>query len=235
MQDLELGLFIAAACVTTGLLVLGPRRTGKFWMASLLLPTFCLGAAVLWIPPNIEKNLLLDDVPKIGREQFTGSNACRSCHAPHYDSWHHTFHRTMTQLASDKSVLAPFDGRTLEAPGIQCTVSRQGDWFVADMPDPDWEATQYPEGMPRDTVANAPRIQLPIVMTTGSHHLQAYWVPSTHGNKLRIFPWVYHIASGRWLPNGDSFINPPDAARYPQIWNNNCIQCHSVAGEGTAA
>ncbi len=230
-QEVELGLFIAVAFAVCVALIGWGRKLGKGRWAFLLLPGCSLAAAVVWMPPDAEKKLLLEDVPKIGREQFTGSSACRSCHAGHYESWHDTYHRTMTQLASEESVVAPFDGRTLEWPGIQCKVSRQGRWFVAEMADPDWESSQFPEGIPRYQDSGAPRLQLPIVMTTGSHHLQAYWVPSTHGNKLRLFPWVYHIDSGRWMPNGDSFINPPDANRYSQIWNNNCILCHSVAGD----
>jgi predicted CXXCH cytochrome family protein len=101
---------------------------------------------------------------------------------------------------------------------------------VVEMADPDRSASQ-------DATA-VQRVRLPIVMTTGSHHLQAYWVPSIHGNKVRLFPWVYHIDSQRWIPNGDSFILPPemsdrspDAREFGQVWNNNCILCHSVAGD----
>jgi predicted CXXCH cytochrome family protein len=137
----------------------------------------------------------------------------------------------MTQLASDQSILAPFDGRVLESETSTCTVSREGEWYVVDMVDPDWEASEFREGIDHGPSADAPRVRLPVVMTTGSHHLQAYWVPSEHGNKVRIFPWVYHIDKQRWIPNGDSFILPPHSKRYPQVWNNSCILCHSVAGD----
>jgi len=137
----------------------------------------------------------------------------------------------MTQLPSGAAVLAPFDGQTLESGGVSCTVHREGEVFFVDMPDPDWEASEYPTGVEKGQVTGAPRVRLPVVMTTGSHHLQAYWVPSEHGNKVRIFPYVYHIGLSRWIPNDDSFITPPDGKRYPQVWNNNCIKCHSVAGD----
>jgi predicted CXXCH cytochrome family protein len=231
MQNVELLLFLLTAGVTSGVLILAGRPAGRLNWILLVVPVFCLGAAVLWIPPDTQLQLLRQEVPAEGRADFAGSEACRSCHVSHYESWHASYHRTMTQLASEESVLAPFDGRVLESHGIRCQVHRVDDWFVVDMADPDWEAMQYPNGIGKGQVTGAPQVRLPVVMTTGSHHLQAYWVPSTHGNKLRIFPWVYHIGLQRWLPNEDSFIAPPDMKHYPQIWNNTCIRCHSVNGD----
>src|SRR5712691_8664697 len=43
---------------------------------------------------------------------YVTSNSCRSCHPGNYASWHTSFHRTMTQVATASSVLA--DTRNLE-------------------------------------------------------------------------------------------------------------------------
>jgi predicted CXXCH cytochrome family protein len=231
MQNLELILFLLIGSGTAGMLLLAARRWSRWRYAFLLVPLFCLACAVTWMPSDIFKQEILQQIPTIGQAEFAGSDQCRSCHLSHYDSWHDSYHRSMTQLPSRETVLAPFDGQVLDSGGVSCTVHREGDVYFVDMPDPDWEATEYPSGVARGQTTNAPRVRLPVVMTTGSHHLQAYWVPSEHGNKLRIFPYVYQIALGRWIPNSDSFISPPDRKRYPQIWNNNCVQCHSVAGE----
>lgn len=231
MQSLELILFLGTAGLTAALLWLAARPAGRPRHAFALIPLFCLAAAAVWMPSNLFKQELIQQVPAIGRAEYVGSSQCRSCHTSHYATWHDSYHRTMTQLPSRESVLAPFDGRVLESGGVNCAVHREGDIYFVDMPDPDWEAAEYPTGVENGQVTGAPRVRLPVVMTTGSHHLQVYWVPSEHGNKLRIFPYVYHIGLQRWIPNNDSFISPPDSKRYPQVWNNNCVLCHSVAGE----
>src|SRR5437899_5744145 len=35
---------------------------------------------------------------------YVTSNACRACHAENYASWHGSFHRTMTQVATPASI-----------------------------------------------------------------------------------------------------------------------------------
>lgn len=231
MQNLELGLFLLTAFFASAILVLAAGQRSKAAFAFAIIPAFCVLAAIFWLPPDRELREIQQEVPQIGRREFAGSGSCRSCHISHYHSWHDSYHRTMTQLASEEAVLAPFDGRVLESKNTRCVVERQGSRFIVEMADPDWEASYYREGISKDETVDAPRVRLPVVMTTGSHHLQTYWVPSEHGNKLRLFPWVFHIDTQRWLPNGDSFILPPDSKRYTQVWNNSCIVCHCVAGD----
>ena len=230
MQNLELALYLIATIATTTVLWRMLSRAGKSPYAVFALPICSIVGAILWFPPDTDLQAIKQELPTIGRDGFAGSDACRQCHVGHYESWHKSYHRTMTQIASDRSIQAPFDGRNLESRGSICKVDRQGDLFVVEMIDPDRNADE--------TVTEASRVRLPVVMTTGSHHLQAYWVPSAHGNKVRLFPWVYHIDAARWIPNGDSFLLPPeqsclppDSKEFGQVWNNNCIVCHSVAGD----
>src|SRR5437870_148339 len=47
--------------------------------------------------------------PHVGRpEEYAGSASCRGCHPDQYASWHRTFHRTMTQVASPESIRGSF-------------------------------------------------------------------------------------------------------------------------------
>ncbi len=230
MQNLELALYFVVIFGTTALLWRITRGARKSTRLVLIMPLSGLAGAFFWFPPDADLQLLKQEVPAVGRPEFASSDACRQCHIEHYESWHRSYHRTMTQLATDKSVRAPFDGRLLESNGSSCKVDRNGEWFFVQMKDPDRSSL--------DATTDSSQVNLPVVMTTGSHHLQAYWVPSQHGNKVRLFPWVYHIDSDRWIPNGDSFILPPEFSRLPpdskqygQVWNNNCIVCHSVAGD----
>jgi hypothetical protein len=46
---------------------------------------------------------------------YVGSGACRGCHPSEHASWSRTWHRTMTQDATTRTVLAPLDGEHLDA------------------------------------------------------------------------------------------------------------------------
>ncbi len=173
------------------------------------------------------------DVPSQRTDQlFAGSNSCRSCHAAEYDSWHASFHRTMTQVATTESVVAPFDGRALTRHGQQATVERRGDEFWVDMVEPEFNLSYVRQGQipPGDDV---PRTQRRIVMTTGSHSFQAYWYVIDETRELWLFPWRYSIAENLWIHVDDVFVQPPTdrPALGHNVWNQTCIQCHSVGGQ----
>lgn len=165
---------------------------------------------------------------------FTTSDTCRACHPGPYHSWHESFHRTMTQVARGRVVLAEFDGVVLEDRGHTTRFERRGDQIWVDLPDPVWFMDSNP-----NKVETPPRINVPIVMTTGSHHMQYYWIrrPKTgpvyqrhdHGTLMSI-PWVWLIEQGRWIPVQDSFLAPPNpVSERPLLWNTSCFACHSVA------
>ncbi|HCH63806.1 MAG TPA: hypothetical protein DFR83_13455, partial [Deltaproteobacteria bacterium] len=97
-------------------------------------------------------------------ETFGTSGSCRSCHPDAYSTWSTTYHRTMTQRASPESVLGEWDHVLLERDGREYHLYRESDAFWVDMPK---------HGTRGDTARD--RMQRPIVMTTGSHHMQLYW------------------------------------------------------------
>ncbi len=160
---------------------------------------------------------------------FTGSTACRDCHREQFDSWHGSYHRTMTQVATPETVVAPFDRVRLSSRGRDYLFTREADAFYVTMVDPDWEAGAIANGVDIER-SRPPAVKLRVVMTTGSHHQQGYWVSSRVQNMLRQVPWVYLIADRRWVPREDIFLAPADAGRHFAVWNDNCIVCHSVAG-----
>ena len=55
---------------------------------------------------------------------YAGSRACQSCHPSHYDSFHRTYHRTMTQEAGDGSVLGAWDGQSVDYLGMRARMER---------------------------------------------------------------------------------------------------------------
>ena len=163
-------------------------------------------------------------------EEYVSSQTCRSCHPQQYASWHRTYHRTMTQVASPESILSPFEGVVLESHDRRYELERRGDEFWVRMVDPDWDNERVARGLEHDPSIELPMVERQIVMTTGSHHHQVYWVASRWGRELRQFPWEYRIDEQRWFPTEDAELAPPTRKRSSGHWNSNCINCHSVAG-----
>ena len=244
MNHWELTLFLlTAACAGVPLLMRAPllgRPISVMLGAGLV--CFCLTGVIVWSgPEDLEKPEYLLPGQKAKRwlpreindEGFASSNSCQSCHPGNYASWHNTFHRSMTQIASPTSVLAPFDNVVLENNEITYRLWREGDEFWVELPDPDKEYQFHVEGIDLNSAEGKNQIctvARRIVMTTGSHHFQGYWVPSTRGRELMPFPWVYVISEQRWVPYEAVFLRPPDGGRRFALWNNNCIQCHALDG-----
>ena len=116
-----------------------------FWAVLLLMHT------PLWAAGSVPEN----------RDPFawTGSDSCRSCHQDHYASWHRTYHRTMTQEATSKSVRGAFDGREVTYWGRTVRpVERDGEYFFEYLDQPGGEVTGIAE----------------IKRTVGSHRYQQY-------------------------------------------------------------
>ncbi len=156
---------------------------------------------------------------------YASSDTCRSCHPGQHASWHRSFHRTMTQVATEEAVVAPFDGQVLSERGRAFRFARRGGAFYVGEVSP----TMTLEGsVTPDFFERARRV----VMTTGSHHMQAYWVEGNDG-ELEQVPFVYLIREDRWLANSDSFLEPPHADNDPLVrytWSGSCITCHSTGG-----
>lgn len=157
--------------------------------------TVALGVAVslAWaiaIAPRARANP--DGIPKLAKEtSYVGSSACLGCHPGEHASFSRTFHRTMTQEANAKTVLAPFE--------------RRGD----------------------EVRTSAGRV----VMTTGSHRQQAYWVKGDRPGDLRLVPEVWLVKEKRLIPRQEAFLTPPDNDVSRARWSSSCIACHVVAGE----
>ena len=163
---------------------------------------------------------------------FAGSSRCRACHIAEYETWHASFHRTMTQVASPATVVAPFDGRELSRHKQTVKIFRQGDEFWAQMQDPELTVAAARSGQ-RPPADGFPTVDRQIVMTTGSHEFQAYWFVANDAGELWQFPWRYNIADDLWMHRDDVFLQPPTdrPALGHQVWNGKCIHCHSVAGQ----
>ncbi len=70
-----------------------------------------------------------------------------------------------------------------------------------------------------------------VVLTTGSHREQAYWVAGGRPGELSLLPHVWMIRDARLVPRAEAFLTPPDAPLGETHWASNCIACHAVAGQ----
>lgn len=176
---------------------------------------------------------LTSSIPRVGLHDagFVSSSSCQACHPREYDTWHRSFHRTMTQPATPQAVIAPLENARLVNRGREYFTWRQGDEYWIDMVDPDSEHELLAKGQSPDGIPNPPRVRKRIVMTTGSHAQQTYWVASSNRGVLYNVPFMYLVEDQRIVPREDVFLRPPEAGRGHDVWNNNCIECHSVAGE----
>jgi protein-arginine kinase activator protein McsA len=172
--------------------------------------------------------------------EYASSTNCRSCHPGEHRSWHESYHRSMTMVAGSEGIKAPFDGRELKLGKTTYRIWQDGDEYWVRTPDPDLEFALLKQNEMTDSFADfyyprqhpaPPMVDRRVVMTTGSHKMQMYWLPSRERDQeLRLFPWVYFIPEKKWIPYEDSFIVDPRLGRPPALWTSNCIICHSVNG-----
>ena len=160
--------------------------------------------------------------------KFVTSARCEECHAEQYATWHDSFHRTMTQVANDDTVVPSFDDVTLHARGRDYHLQRHGAGFFAEMVAPEWESQTLSRGIDLQSVPNPPRTTREVMMTTGSHHMQTYWVQGLDG--LRHFPWFFIFDEQQWISREAVMLRPPDAPPLLPLWNVNCIKCHALGG-----
>lgn len=149
---------------------------------------------------------------------YVASDACRECHEDQHKSWFASYHRTMTQIASADNVIGDFNDRHLAYGDLQYHLYKDGDVCWADLPGRESAGTGAPT---RATAA--------MVMTTGSHHMQAYWFATGEGRTTGILPWIFLKETQEWIPRSAAFLTPGDEMSYEfGRWSVVCAKCHST-------
>lgn len=225
MAGLEFASFLALALAAAGLLWRS-GAPGLRLAAAVSLGAVVIAALAKGTPSTPKSPIVIERDPA----RAVGSGACRACHPSEFTSWHDSFHRTMTEVASPRTVRGPWDGTRLEIEGRSVELTRRGDELWARLPDPDLVAAAIRAKSPAPS-ASAPLVSRRVLLTTGSHHHQVYWVGGERGNELRLLPITYLIAEGRYVARRDAFLQPPDAPPHAIRWNSNCIMCHATRGE----
>jgi hypothetical protein len=193
-------------------------RSRKFlWIAIATLAGAILIAAIFWhdlapatLPPT--------NRPVVAPEgNYVTSNSCRACHPGNYASWHASFHRTMTQVASPATLIPEAKGVELSFAGREYKLRREGEKIVVE----DRSLGEKEYGPPRE-----------VVLLTGSHTLQILWTETGQGRTLEQFPFAYIIAEKMWAPVTQTFLMPPETKEAYSIgaWNGACMDCHVTQG-----
>src|SRR5262249_6455045 len=137
---------------------------------------------------------------QVDDDGYVSSRTCKACHPSQYDTWHRSYHRTMTQLATPSTVRANFDDVQVNG-GYDKSMSlkRRGNELWAEFDDPDLHGA-------REEVR---RVKRQVVMVTGSHQQQVYWYRTDFNRLLGQLPLMYLVAERRWIPRGRGFLEPP--------------------------
>jgi predicted CXXCH cytochrome family protein len=235
-----IGQWLIIALALAGVFVLflsqAPNSRNR-WFASLFLAT---GVGLVWgwqahLHHKLQSAASVT-VPHLGRaDGYSSSDSCRACHPDQYSSWHRSFHRTMTQVASPESVRGNFEKIDLEFEGDRYRLERRGTEFWVELVDPDWRIQQesgVAAGQPELVRATAaPRVWRRVSMVTGSHYMQAYWIDNQHGNQQLSLPFTYLFEQERWAPRPAVLLRDPAKTGWAQVWNLGCVDCHSTAGQ----
>lgn len=152
---------------------------------------------------------------------YTGSANCLRCHRDHEQSWRVTYHRTMTQSASEASVKGDFTGKTLDYFGVRARMERS--------PSGGYVVRYGGQGFPEQ--------RFEVQKTVGSRRYQQYVAQS--GSELVRLPIAFDLEAQRWFHMNGAFLttdpdpNGPlsraDYERHLTRWNDNCVFCHNVA------
>jgi hypothetical protein len=156
--------------------------------------------------------------------EFVGSSACQTCHPAQHSSWHDSYHRTMTQVANESSVIGDFNSVHLAGKNLDARLFRENGAFKVELH----------IGQPDQTTV------YDVVMTTGSHNRQAYWLAAPGQPHLSALPFMYLRAEQRWIPRHAGYISTAWQQPEPEVaqlkgeygrWVAVCIQCHTTFGQ----
>lgn len=150
---------------------------------------------------------------------YSGSEKCKGCHQENFESWSKTYHKTMTQEATDISVAGNFDGSYQTYWGITIRPLKINNRYYFEYINPQNGENLY---------------TLEIKRTVGSRRYQQYLAQTdnTQGNYYRL-ELLWHIEDQRWIHLNGAFLGSDNQAfdNHTGIWNQNCIFCHNTGAQ----
>ncbi len=165
---------------------------------------------------------LRESVAEPNVSAYATSDRCQTCHPAEYQSWSETYHSTMTQLPSPDTVLGNFDNHSTIVGEDHYRFYRRGEEYWVELPE------HWAEKAARYLDSEAPPRDQRIVLMTGSHHQQVYWVEVKGRILATGVNWIKEF--NQFVPLNDIFLRPTQTTetRSLQEWTTNCIRCHST-------
>ena len=172
-------------------------------------------------PPSLSfAQLTVVRPQQVQNDGYVGSQVCQECHPRNHATWSASYHRRMTQVATPDAVLGDFDNVEVESGGRSYKLSRRRGVCWVEMDDP-----ELPLGQ-------GGKVNVPIVMTTGSHHMQVYWYPTFKSRVVGQLPLVFLNETQQWIPRNAAFLRVATGfGAETGRWNQTCIACHTTHGQ----
>ena len=214
---------VAVALALGVIALLGSGRATLARVIVLVLAILTVGAALIardmvgssrsWLETRMAPMTPVEQ----SSDGYVSSDSCQACHPAQYATWHRSYHRTMTQLVSPERVIGDFSNQVLQAGNRRFSPTRRGDNFWFDS----WDS---------ETGSATEHASTPVVMSTGSHHMQFYWAPTGSGRELELFPFAYLKEGQQWVPRKSVFLKPHsnDWSLEQGRWNQVCVTCHTT-------
>ncbi|HZR80955.1 MAG TPA: cytochrome c3 family protein [Candidatus Binatia bacterium] len=186
----------------------------------------------LWSPPATP-TAVQQAAHKSDELGYVSSTKCRACHPAQFASWHRSYHRTMTQVATRDVILPPYAPAVVHGRGRELRLDvRDGELWAKDIhPDALFQFVMRKPDPDAAPPPSLPKMEGPVVMTTGSHHMQMYWIRDAMGI-FRQLNWVWLVKDGRWVPTEDVY-NQPHSGSLGILgggsWAAACAPCHATA------
>ena len=202
------------------------RTTGRAIVALWLgLPILIITTQSVRTTQPANSELAVTNRPiQVPTRDYVGSAACQVCHPHSHATWHDSYHRTMTQVANEESVIGNFDNVRLAGKDLDVRLFRKDSKFLVEMTRHNPELTGV----------------FPVVMTTGSHTMQNYWMAQRRSSHpMMILPFTFLKTEQKWIPRHSGFINPVCLEERPELalfeynldkWSHGCIKCHTTQG-----
>jgi predicted CXXCH cytochrome family protein len=217
------------------------RATAALFACSALVGVYFTLALPQTTPPH-------PATPKTHKDEgYVGSGTCKGCHPAEYESWHRSYHRSMTRQTRELS----WDGDDSPALPVEWALhAREFSLFrqegkvlyrgpdlhaigrvLASIAATDSASAEWKRQRSEDAFRAGAEVVRELALVTGSHYYLAFWVEGGEGRELRQLPFVYLLDDEVWLPREEAFLQPPEALPHIARWNAGCIQCHAVAGQ----
>ena len=148
----------------------------------------------------------------------------KACHPDQYSTWHASYHRTMTQVATPETALADFDGVTVSGVhGRPMTLTRRGHRALGRVRRSRFERRARSAPAHRAAGRDDHRVASPAGVLVRDRPEPA----------ARPAAWRVPDREQRWIPRRAAVLHPPTDPPFSETghWNSTCIACHATHGK----